>query len=278
MPACAPTPRATSLPDSTGVLITRPEPGASDTAARVTALGLQPILAPLLRVATLHPSFPPSGRVQAILATSGNAIAALPESHRHLRLFAVGQATARTCRRGGLRAGQERRWRRRGACRAGGAILPSQRPGRCCLPPAAAMVRHSSAIARAWIPRPPPRQLCHDTRAEELPHSASRCALAAGSIDRGTVLFHRDRPHWCPVAADGAARCLGRWDRRAGYQSDGSHGITAAPVGERVRVALSRTRMRCWRCCDDRTRCTSAAGPAASARTLRRTTTMCCPG
>jgi uroporphyrinogen-III synthase len=84
------------------VLITRPEPGAGETAARITALGLRPIVAPLLMIAQRHATLPPSARVQAIVATSRNAIPALPASHRHLPLFAVGAATARHARGAGF--------------------------------------------------------------------------------------------------------------------------------------------------------------------------------
>jgi uroporphyrinogen-III synthase len=102
-PACAPTVRTTSLPDSAAsVLITRPEPGASETAARVAALGYRPVVAPLLEISTLQATLPPSAHVQAILATSGNAIPALPMSHRHLPLFAVGEATAERARAAGF--------------------------------------------------------------------------------------------------------------------------------------------------------------------------------
>ena len=75
-------------------MITRPEPGASETAARVAALGYRPVVAPLLEISILHATLPPSAHLQAILATSGSAIPALPVSHRHLPLFAVGEATA----------------------------------------------------------------------------------------------------------------------------------------------------------------------------------------
>jgi uroporphyrinogen-III synthase len=90
------------LPDAAGVLITRPEPGAAETAARVAALGYRPVVAPLLAISTLQATMPPSGHVQAILATSGNAIPALPVSHRHLPLFAVGEATAERARAAGF--------------------------------------------------------------------------------------------------------------------------------------------------------------------------------
>jgi uroporphyrinogen-III synthase len=102
VPACVPPPPATSSPDRSSVLVTRPEPGASETAARITALGLRPIVAPLLMIAQRHATLPPSARVQAIVATSRNAIPALPASHRHLPLFAVGAATARRARAAGF--------------------------------------------------------------------------------------------------------------------------------------------------------------------------------
>lgn len=91
------------MPDTAaGVLITRPDPGATETAARVAALGYRPVVAPLLEISRLNATLPPSGHVQAILATSGNAIPALPVSHRHLPLFAVGEATAELARAAGF--------------------------------------------------------------------------------------------------------------------------------------------------------------------------------
>jgi uroporphyrinogen-III synthase len=102
VPAYVPPPPATASPDRAAVLVTRPEPGAAETAARITALGLRPIIAPLLMIAQRHATLPPSARVQAIVATSRNAIPALPTSHRHLPLFAVGAATARHARAAGF--------------------------------------------------------------------------------------------------------------------------------------------------------------------------------
>ena len=87
------------MPDrAASVLVTRPEPGASETAARIAALGYRPVVAPLLEIRPVRAPLPPSGRMQAILATSGNAIPALPASHRHLPLFAVGATTAARAR------------------------------------------------------------------------------------------------------------------------------------------------------------------------------------
>lgn len=75
------------------VLVTRPEPGASDTASRLMELGFEPILAPCLQIRKLPVNLPPSGSVQALLVTSGNAADTLPRSHHALPLLAVGDAT-----------------------------------------------------------------------------------------------------------------------------------------------------------------------------------------
>ena len=85
-----------------GVLVTRPEPGAADTAARLAALGWQPVLAPCLAITPRHPSLPAPERLQAILVASGQAIPALPVSHHGLPLLAVGDATARRAREAGF--------------------------------------------------------------------------------------------------------------------------------------------------------------------------------
>jgi len=85
-----------------GVLITRPEPGASETAARLAELGFLPVIAPVLAIYSLPVDLPPVHHLQAILATSGNAIAALPASHRRLPLLAVGEATASRARAAGF--------------------------------------------------------------------------------------------------------------------------------------------------------------------------------
>lgn len=87
------------------VLVTRPEPGASDTADRLSILDLVPVVAPLLTIRGRQTRLPPSGEIQAIqaiLATSGNAVAALPLSHRGMPLLTVGDATAERARAAGF--------------------------------------------------------------------------------------------------------------------------------------------------------------------------------
>ena len=107
--AAVPLTRGTSvpLPDArTGqggpnaVLVTRPEPGASEAARLLVARGLHPVVAPLLRVWTL-PLRVPAG-VGAVLVTSGNAVPALPPALHALPLFAVGDATAARARAAGF--------------------------------------------------------------------------------------------------------------------------------------------------------------------------------
>ena len=84
------------------MLITRPEPGASATAQRVAAMGLVPVVAPVLRVEALPVAWPEPASLRAILAASGNAVAAIPPAWRALPLLAVGDATARKAREAGF--------------------------------------------------------------------------------------------------------------------------------------------------------------------------------
>ena len=75
-----------------GVLVTRPEPGASETAKRLLALGYHPTVTPLLQVCRLEPPLPED--VDAVLVTSGNALPCLPARLHGTPLLAVGNATA----------------------------------------------------------------------------------------------------------------------------------------------------------------------------------------
>ena len=83
-----------------GVLITRPEPGAGETAARVAALGWQPVIAPVLSIRPRPLRLPAS--LQALLVTSGNAIPSIPAGQRAVPLLAVGEATAKRARAAGF--------------------------------------------------------------------------------------------------------------------------------------------------------------------------------
>ena len=82
------------------VLITRPEPEASETARRVSALGLTPVIAPMLAIQRVPANLPLSA--DAVLLTSRNAIPALPEWARNRPILAVGDATAAATRAAGF--------------------------------------------------------------------------------------------------------------------------------------------------------------------------------
>jgi len=82
------------------ILITRPEPGASATAARLQSLGHHPILAPCLIISPLQTTLPPNPA--AIIITSGQVIPALPASYQGTKIFCVGDATAGRLRAAGF--------------------------------------------------------------------------------------------------------------------------------------------------------------------------------
>lgn len=84
------------------VLITRPQPGAAETAGRIAALGLYPIVAPVLEIRTRPARLPPPASVQAVLVTSGNAVIALSPAFHAVPLLAVGDATARKAQSAGF--------------------------------------------------------------------------------------------------------------------------------------------------------------------------------
>lgn len=89
------------------MLVTRPEPDASETAGKLSALGIDPVVEPLLRYETLPTSLPDPQGFAALVLTSGNALRALRErgvaqTFRHLRAYAVGDRTADAARKLGF--------------------------------------------------------------------------------------------------------------------------------------------------------------------------------
>lgn len=85
------------------VWITRAQPGAEATAARVAALGLTPIVDPLLEVAPIAAMIDVTG-VAALAFTSANGIQAFSKlsDKRGLPVFTVGGATASAAREAGF--------------------------------------------------------------------------------------------------------------------------------------------------------------------------------
>lgn len=79
------------------VLVTRAEPGASETAVRLKALGYEPVLAPALDISTheLQPDWPPS-EDEHVIFTSANGVRAFVEAGWDMRpvCVCVGASTA----------------------------------------------------------------------------------------------------------------------------------------------------------------------------------------
>lgn len=88
------------------VLVTRPEPGASETAKRLTALGHVATVLPLTRIVPLPMERLPEGPFDAIVLTSASAIrhapAALVATIARLPAYVVGERTARAAKTAGL--------------------------------------------------------------------------------------------------------------------------------------------------------------------------------
>jgi uroporphyrinogen-III synthase len=91
---------------SAHVLVLRPEPGASATAARARALGLEPVVAPLFTVRAVPWEPPDPASVDAVLVTSANAArhgGTALQRFAELPCYAVGEATASAARGAGFR-------------------------------------------------------------------------------------------------------------------------------------------------------------------------------
>ena len=105
------------------LLVLRPEPGASATAARIAARGVDAVVSPLFEVRPLPWEAPPPEDFDALLLTSAQAArhggTALGQYHS-LPLYAVGAATAAAGACDRLRRGDCGRSGRGGAGRAGG--------------------------------------------------------------------------------------------------------------------------------------------------------------
>jgi uroporphyrinogen-III synthase len=85
------------------VWVTRAQPGARATAARLSALGFEPLVLPVLEVRTL-PARIDLGGVAALAFTSANGVAAFAAAcaQRRLPVFAVGDASASAARAAGF--------------------------------------------------------------------------------------------------------------------------------------------------------------------------------
>ena len=89
------------------MLVTRPEPDAGETAARLRALDIEPVIVPLLEFRTLPTSLPDPQGFAALALTSANALRALDARgltgrYHGLRVYAVGNHTAEAASEAGF--------------------------------------------------------------------------------------------------------------------------------------------------------------------------------
>ena len=87
------------------ILLLRPEPGASQSAERARAMGLEPVVAPLFSILSAAWDAPAAGDFDAVLLTSANAArhgGTRLAHYTHLPCFAVGEATAEAARAAGF--------------------------------------------------------------------------------------------------------------------------------------------------------------------------------
>ncbi|MGG5811712.1 uroporphyrinogen-III synthase [Falsiroseomonas sp. CW058] len=179
------------------VLVTRPEPGGAETAARLARLGLRAVLAPAL---VLTPRPFRLARAQAVVLASRAGARALPAPVPGLPVLAVGEATAEAAR--------ERGW---AATPAGGTAADIVAHAARHLDPAAgplllAVGRGYSlelaAALRARGFRVVRRIAYVASPATALPEEAVR-ALRAGEVR--TILFHSPRSARCAITLFRAA-------------------------------------------------------------------------
>ncbi|GAB5506072.1 MAG: uroporphyrinogen-III synthase [Rhizobiaceae bacterium] len=88
------------------VLVTRPEPGAAKTAARLRMIGHEAVVAPLSRVVAVEGATMPAGAFDAVAVTSANALISasspLLDAITPLPCFAVGDRTAEAAKDAGF--------------------------------------------------------------------------------------------------------------------------------------------------------------------------------
>jgi uroporphyrinogen-III synthase len=85
------------------ILVTRPQPGSTQTAAALKERGYEPIATPLMQIETLSTVDPDAGPWSAILLTSANAVGGIADlarrdDRRTVPIFAVGDRTAKAAR------------------------------------------------------------------------------------------------------------------------------------------------------------------------------------
>ncbi|MGQ2990269.1 MAG: uroporphyrinogen-III synthase [Brevundimonas sp.] len=89
------------------VWVTRAQPGAARTAARLLDRGLDPVIAPLIAIRPLTPALPDASGFDGLIFTSRNGVAMFadlgpPPNAFDLPVFTVGGATAEAARQAGF--------------------------------------------------------------------------------------------------------------------------------------------------------------------------------
>ena len=87
------------------MLVLRPQPGAAETARKITEMGFEPVVAPLFEVHSIGWQAPDAGSYDTVMFTSANAVrCAGPQLADLLALpcYAVGDATAAAARSAGF--------------------------------------------------------------------------------------------------------------------------------------------------------------------------------
>ncbi|KJS25625.1 MAG: hypothetical protein VR75_10080 [Hyphomonadaceae bacterium BRH_c29] len=93
-----------SQPDLWPVIVTRAEPGASETMARLKAMGLQGISSPMLELARLDVALPDLSGIAHLVFTSANGVRFFAEASelRTAKAWCVGPSTAAAAREAGF--------------------------------------------------------------------------------------------------------------------------------------------------------------------------------
>jgi len=188
------------------ILITRPEPGAAETAARIAALGFTPVLAPALILTPRRFTIP---RAQAVLLTSRAAARALPDNPG-LPALAVGAATAEAARESGWPADAADGTAEDLARLAAARLDPAKGPLLLAVGEGYAMGLAADLRGRGF--RVVRRIAYAATAAPALPEAAL-AALRCGAVS--TILFHSPRSALCAITLLRAAGLGGEAGRIA---------------------------------------------------------------
>jgi uroporphyrinogen-III synthase len=172
------------LAEPSPVWITRAEPGASETARRVAALGLRPLIAPLLTLRDVETSLAlQPDEALALTSRQGALRAAALTPRRDMTVFAVGDATAEAARAAGFADVRSAS----GDVSALAALIAAERPAAVVHPCAAETAGDLiGALAAAGVPAR--KAIVYETAAAGALPEAVAAAFETGAL--AAVLFH----------------------------------------------------------------------------------------